>query len=151
MRDLGAVPCINVSSDQATMFRHHGFLSDVTGFLMARVVPANGFSGHFSGDGNCGARSRAVNRAIRSFPGVGEGRTRMADPSVRSAASTGRLCRISAAPRRSRLTTASAVSSSNAIHRTMGTPGSDRVRDGGQSDSIVPRGSKNRRPPSGGF
>ena len=72
------------------------------------------------GSADVGATLRCVKRAINNLPGVDEGSTITEGCSVWRAASTGLLFWISAAPRRNRLTTASAVSSSKAIQRTMG-------------------------------
>lgn len=128
-------------SSQATNFRHHGFFTDSTGFFIMGGTTETGRGA--AGEGACRMFFRALNRATSSLPGVGDGITRTADPSVRRAASTGTLCWISAAPRRSRLTTASAVSSSNAIHRTMGTPETDRGEHRGLDVLHCTRGCTN--------
>ena len=71
-----------------------------------------------------------VHRTRRTFPGVGEGSsTKDGLPKAR-AASRGLPAWISAAPRRKRLTTTSAVSSSKAIHRTMGRDTRGKTRAG---------------------
>src|SRR5215470_11126564 len=106
-----------MATDQATNLRHHGFLIEAACFFTAPGIAV------LAGAVVCGVTSGAlyfVKRATRSFPGVDEGRTITEGPWARNAASTGVSCWISAAPRRSRLTTASAVSSSKAIQRTIG-------------------------------
>jgi hypothetical protein len=99
------------------MFRHHGFLTEVAGFRWAGT--ANRGAIPLCGTDGAAGRFLGVKRAINSLPGVEAGKTITDGRSVFRAASTGLLCWISAAPRRSRQTKASAVSSSNAIQRTM--------------------------------
>jgi len=94
------------------MFRHQGFLWDgveagTAGSLRTGILGADAVWKY--------ASFLRLKRAIRSLPGVGEGRTMTHAPSTCKAASTGVSWWISAAPLRIRLTRASAVSSSNAI------------------------------------
>jgi hypothetical protein len=64
--------------NQATMFRHHGFFAASTGFRMTGEPGTESRFGANKAEGSL--FFGALKRATRSFPGVGEGNTSMAEP-----------------------------------------------------------------------
>jgi hypothetical protein len=114
--------------------RHQGWGAGTGGFF-ARAEGGAGNGADAFGAGSL----RLEKLAIRRRPGVEAGITRVAGPAACRAASIGAELLISAAPRRKRLTRISAVSSSNATQRTIGTsPGDYGGIVGDTRSEIVP-------------